>query len=127
MSLPSADDSPFKILGYIRLALTLGNKSLPALVSPHLSPDAMLVGNNIMKAFGVKLDWVAELHSLRDSNITILAIHTAKPIRSKYCFVIIQNCLTQVSLCLFLISTLYHYKKHSFIRVPAQHNLKKIR
>ena len=50
------------MLGYVRFVLKLGTKSLPveALVLPHLGPDAMLIDNSIIKAFGVKLDWAAE-------------------------------------------------------------------
>ena len=53
--------------------LTLGNKYLPveAPVVPHLGPDAMLVDNSIMKAFGAKLDWATERLSFRDSGIVI--------------------------------------------------------
>ena len=60
--LRSADDSPLRVLGFIRFAHKLGNKSLTvkALVLPHLGPDAILVDNIIMKTFGAKLDWAAE-------------------------------------------------------------------
>ena len=62
ISLHSADGTPLEILGYIHFTLKLGNKSLPeeALVLPHLGPDAMLIGNSIMKSFRAKLDWAAE-------------------------------------------------------------------
>ena len=58
ISVRSADGTPLKILRHIRFALKLGNKYLPveALVLPHLGPDAMLIDNSIMKAFGAKLD-----------------------------------------------------------------------
>ena len=52
ISLRSADGTPLKILGYIRFALTLGNKPLPM--------DAILIDDSIMQAFGAKLDWAAE-------------------------------------------------------------------
>ena len=56
ISLHSADGTPLKILGCIRFTLKLGNKYLPveALVLPHLGPDAMLIDNSIVKAFGAK-------------------------------------------------------------------------
>ena len=63
----------------------LGNESgsVEALVLLHLGSNAMLIDNSIMNACGVKLDWGAERLSFgRDSNITIPAIHTEKPIRS---------------------------------------------
>ena len=93
ISLHSADGTPLKILGCIRFILKLGNKSLPveALVLPHLGPDAMLIDNSIMKAFGAKLDWAAERLSLKGSNITVPAIHMRRPIKSKYCSVIMQK------------------------------------
>ena len=93
MSLCSADGTPLKILGYIRLALKLDSKYLPveALVLPHLGPDAMLLDNSIMKAFGAKLDWAAERLSFQNNNITIPATHMKKLIRSKYCSVITQD------------------------------------
>ena len=57
ISLHSADET-LKSLGCIRFTLKLGNKYFPveALVLPHLGPDAMLIDNSIMKAFGSKLD-----------------------------------------------------------------------
>ena len=93
ISLHSADGTPLKILGCIRFTLKLGNKYLPmeALVLPHLGPDAMLIDNNIMKAFGAKLYWAAERHSLKDNNITIPATHMRRPTKSKYCSVIMQK------------------------------------
>ena len=94
ISLRSADSSTLKILGYIRFVFTLGNKSLPveSLVLPHLSAEAMLIDDSIMKeVFGAKLDWAAERLSFSDSNVTVPAIHTRKPIRSKNCSVITQN------------------------------------
>ena len=93
ISLHSADETPLKILGCNLFTLKLGNKSLPveALVLPHLGPDAMLIDNSIMKAFGAKLDWAAERLSFKDSNITIPATHMRRPIKSKYCSVIMQK------------------------------------
>ena len=93
ISLRNTDGSPLEILGYDRFVLTLGNKSLQveALVLLQLGPDAMLIDNSTMKAFGAKLIWAAERLSSKDSDITIPAIHTKKKIRSKYCSVIIQD------------------------------------
>ena len=97
ISLHSADGTPLKSLGYIRFALELGNEYLPveALVLLHLVPDAMLIGNSIMKAYGAKLDWAAERFSFKYSNITIPATHTRESIRSKYCSVITQDSDTE--------------------------------
>ena len=97
ISLRSADGTPLKILGYIRFTLKLSNEYLlvEALVSPHLGPDAMLIDNSIMKAFGAKLDWAAERLSFQDTNITIPATHTRRPIRSKYCSVTTQDSDTE--------------------------------
>ena len=97
ISLRSADGTPLKILRYIRFALELGNKSLPveALVLPHLKPDAMLIDNSIMKAFGAKSEWAAKRLSFKDINITIPATHTRRLIRSKYYSVITQNSDTE--------------------------------
>ena len=66
--------------------LKLGNKSLPveALVLPHLGSDAMLIDNRIMKAFGAKMDWVAEHFFFKDNNFVIPATYTRQLIRSKY-------------------------------------------
>ena len=93
ISLHSADGTPLKILGCVHFTLILGNESLPvvALVLPHLGPDAMLIDNSVMKAFGAKLDWAAERLSFQDSNITIPVIHMRRPIKSKYCSVITQT------------------------------------
>ena len=66
-----------KHLGYIRVVLTIGDKSVSVevLVVPCLGPDVMIIDNNsIMKAFDAKLDWAAGGLSFRDSNITIPAI-----------------------------------------------------
>ena len=91
--LRSADGSPLKMLGCIRFANNLGNKSLPVedLVLPHLGPDAMLIDNSITKAFVAKLDWAVERLSFEDSGITIPATHTRQSFRSKYCSVITQD------------------------------------
>ena len=131
ISLRSTDGSPLKISGFIRFALNkLGNKSLPveALALPLLGLKAMLIDNSIMKAFEAKLDWAAERLFFKDSNITIPAIHTRQPIRSKYCSVITQDSDTpNMSLCVFLISTLSQpHMKHSFV-FSARHDLKQIR
>ena len=93
ITLRSADETPLKILGCIRFALELGNKSLlvEALVLPHLGPDAMLIDDSIMKTLGAKLDWAAERLSFKDSNITIPVTHMRRPVRSKYCSVTTQD------------------------------------
>ena len=59
INLSSADGSPLKSLGYVRLQLTLGDITLPveALVLPYLGPDIKLLDNTIMGAFGGVLDW----------------------------------------------------------------------
>ena len=97
LSLRSADGTPLKCLEYICFALKLGNKYFPveALVVPLLGPDAMLINNSIMKAFGGKMDWAAERLSFKISNITIPATQMRRPIRSKYCFVITQDSDTE--------------------------------
>ena len=51
----------------------------------------MPADNRIMKALGAKLDRAAERLSFKDSNITIPATHTRKPIRSKNCSVITKD------------------------------------
>ena len=58
ISLRNADGTPLEILGCTGFELELGNNFLPmeAIVLPHLEPDAMLIDNGIMKAFGAKLD-----------------------------------------------------------------------
>ena len=73
--------------------MKLGNKSLPveALVLPHLGPDAVLIDISIMKAFGAKLDWVAERLALQDGNDTIPTTHMRRPIKSKYCSINTQT------------------------------------
>ena len=93
ISLHSADGTPLEILGCIRFTLKLGNKSLPveALVLPHLGPDAVLIDISIMKAFGAKLDWVAERLAHQDGNDTIPTTHMRRPITSKYCSIITQT------------------------------------
>ena len=98
ISLRSADGTPLKILGHIRFTLKLGNKSLPveALVVSHLGPDAISIDNSIMKkAFGAKLDWVAERLSIKNINITISVTHMRRHIRSKYCFVMTRDSNTE--------------------------------
>ena len=91
--LHSIDGTPLEVLGYIRLALKLGNKSLivEALVIPRLGPDAMLIGNSIMKSFRAKLDLAAELLSFEDSNVTIPATHRRRSLESNCCSVIAQT------------------------------------
>ena len=81
ISLYSADGTPLKTLECVRFTLKLGNKSLQveALVLPHLGPDAMLIDNIIVKAFGAKPDWAAERLSVKDSNITIPVTHMRRP------------------------------------------------
>ena len=51
----------------------------------------MLIDNSIMKAFDAKLNWAAERLSFKDSNSRIPATHMRRPIKSKYCSVIMQK------------------------------------
>ena len=55
----------------------------------------MLIDKIIMKAFGAKMDWAAERLLFKDSNITIPATHTRRPIRLKYCCIITQDSDTE--------------------------------
>lgn len=65
--LRSAENSPIKVVGFIRFDLTFDGKTLPVecFVSGHSDPDYMLVDSSLMGAFRSILDWVPETLSFR--------------------------------------------------------------
>ena len=100
---------------------------MEALVLPHLGPDAVLIDMSIMKAFGAKLDWVAERLALQDGNDTIPTTHMRRPIKSKYCSIITQTSNEKVFLYGFLKNTLSQPPmKRSYV-FSVRHDLKMIR
>ena len=80
----------------------------------------MLIDDNTMKAFGVKLDWAAERLSSKDNNITIL-------LKTYYCFIITQDSDTKYAPVFVSNKYVIAAAHEALILVLLRHDLKKIR